>query len=199
LGFRYLDTGAMYRAIAEKALQSHISTDNEEALAGIALTNPITFGFEGEDVLPSRVYISGQDVTELIRTPEIDVAVSPISAIPAVRTALVGQQRIMGGAYEFVVEGRDIGSVVFPDAEVTVFLTATAEERAKRRTAQNIERGISADFDMVLASILARDEYDSTRAVSPLLKADDACVIDSTDLTIDQVVQRIVDKAKQVV
>lgn len=142
--------------------------------------------------------IDGIDVTSEIRTQRIDQNVSPVSAVPAVREALVAQQQRIGHTGDYIVEGRDIGTVVFPDAEVKVFLTASAEERARRRVAQNAERGIgSVDYEAVLADIIRRDEYDSSRDVSPLKPADDAFLLDSSPLTIEQVVQAIVDLARE--
>ncbi|MCL2826190.1 MAG: (d)CMP kinase, partial [Eggerthellaceae bacterium] len=131
-------------------------------------------------------------VTDAIREPRIDHAVSPVSAAPAVRAALVGQQRRIGRAGNYVVEGRDIGTAVFPDAGLKVFLTATDEQRAHRRVRQNIDRGFgSYDFDEVLADLKRRDEYDSTREASPLCAADDAVMLDSTDCYIEEVIERI--------
>jgi cytidylate kinase len=194
LGFHYLDTGAMYRAIAVRARDLGVSYDDGQRLAEIANQDAIEFGFEKGDILPSRVFVAGKEVTDDIRTPEIDKAVSPVSANPSVREALVAQQRILGAAGDYVVEGRDIGTVVFPDAEVKIFLTAGPEERARRRAAQNLERGIEADYETILRDIIARDEYDSNRDVSPLKAADDAIAVDSTMMTIDYVTNLIVDR-----
>ena len=192
LGFRYLDTGAMYRAIAVRARQLAIGFDEGEKLGRIARDEVVEFGYADDEPLPSRVFIGGEEVTEAIRSPEIDRAVSPVSAHPSVRQALVRRQRDMGAHGDFVVEGRDIGTVVFPDADVKVFLTARPEERARRRTAQNLERGIPCSFDDVLDDIERRDEYDSTRQASPLVQADDAIILDTTMMTIEYVVDRIV-------
>lgn len=136
------------------------------------------------------------DVSDAIRTAQIDKAVSPVSAKPSVREALVEQQRRIGHAGNYVVEGRDIGTVVFPDAAVKVFLTASDEERAHRRVRQNVDRGIgSIDYDEVLADIRRRDEYDSSRASSPLKPADDAVQVDSTSAYIEEVIDRICELA----
>jgi len=203
LGFHYLDTGAMYRAIAVQARAQGVALDNAAALRAIAETDPIEFGYTDGDVLPSRVFIAGTEVTDAIRTPEIDVAVSPVSALREVREALVAQQRMLaeGAADEgigYVVEGRDIGTVVFPDAAVKVFLTASAEERARRRAAQNLERGLEVDYEATLADIVRRDEYDSQRELSPLRPADDALIVDSTIMTIEYVTNLIVEQVEQV-
>ena len=198
LGFSCLDTGAMYRAITWKALEDGIDVNDAEALGELARSCTIYFVHEEGDPSPKRVLIDGIDVTSEIRTQRIDQNVSPVSAVPAVREALVAQQQRIGHTGDYIVEGRDIGTVVFPDAEVKVFLTASAEERARRRVAQNAERGIgSVDYEAVLADIIRRDEYDSSRDVSPLKPADDAFLLDSSPLTIEQVVQAIVDLARE--
>ena len=190
LGFSCLDTGAMYRAIAWRALQDGIALDDEDGLGEIARTCDIEFAHEPGNPKPTGVSIDGADVTSAIRTAEVDRAVSPVSAVPAVREALVAQQQRIGHAGDYVVEGRDIGTVVFPDAEVKVFLTASDEARARRRVLQNEQRGVgSTDFDEVLADIIRRDEYDSSRATSPLKPAEDAVRVDSSDMAMDEVVQ----------
>lgn len=198
LGFSCLDTGAMYRCVAWKALDEGVSLDNAEALARIAQDNDIAFTHEAGDPLPRRVSIAGTDVTDAIRTAEIDRSVSPVAAVPAVRAALVAQQQRIGRAGNYVVEGRDIGTAVFPEAELKVFLTASAAERARRRVAQNERRGVgSTDYDVVLADIVRRDEIDSSRDASPLKPAADAVQMDSTGRTIDQVIDRICELAKE--
>lgn len=192
LGFSCLDTGAMYRAVAWQALQNGTALDDAEALGAIARGYDIEFGHvEGEPV-PKRVFIGGAEVTEAIRTSEIDRAVSPVSAVPAVREALVEQQRRIGRAGNYVVEGRDIGTVVFPEAETKVFLTASNEERARRRVLQNAERGVgSTDYEEVLADLIRRDEADSSRVASPLRAAEDASRIDSTAHSMEEIVDMI--------
>ena len=175
LGFSCLDTGAMYRSIAWQALQDGVSLEDGEALGRIADMHEIGFSHEPGDPLPRRVSISGVDVTDAIRTAEIDRSVSAVAAAPAVRQALVAQQQRIGRAGNYVVEGRDIGTAVFPEAELKVFLTASAAERAHRRVAQN-ER---------------RDAIDSSRDTSPLKPATDAVQMDSTGRTIEQVIERI--------
>ena len=198
LGFSCLDTGAMYRSIAWKALQDGIPFSDEEALGRIARERDIVFLHEPGNPSPIGVRIDGEDVTRAIRTSEIDRAVSPVSAVPAVREALVAQQQRIGREGDYVVEGRDIGTVVFPNAELKVFLTASDEARAKRRVIQNQERGVgSTDFDEVLADIIRRDEIDSSRAASPLAEAADAVVIDSSELTMEQVIEQICALAKE--
>lgn len=198
LDFSCLDTGAMYRCVAWKALDEGVSLDDAEALARIAHDNDIAFTHEAGDPLPRRVSIADADVTDAIRTAEIDRSVSPVAAVPAVRAALVAQQQRIGRAGNYVVEGRDIGTAVFPEAELKVFLTASAAERARRRVAQNERRGVgSTDYDVVLADIVRRDEIDSSRDASPLKPAADAVQMDSTGRTIDQVIDRICELAKE--
>lgn len=192
LGFSCLDTGAMYRAVAWQALQNGVALDDDAALGEIARTYDIEFGHVEGDPVPKRVFIGGAEVTDAIRTAEIDKAVSPTSAAPSVRDALVDQQRRIGNAGDYVVEGRDIGTVVFPNAEVKVFLTASDEERAHRRVRQNVDRGIgSIDYDEVLADLRRRDEHDSNRATSPLRPAEDAVHLDSTGTYIEDVIDQI--------
>lgn len=194
LGFSCLDTGAMYRAVAWQAIQNGVAFDDAAALGEIAGNYEIEFGHVEGDPVPKRVFIGGIEVTQAIRTSEIDRAVSPVSAVPEVRVALLDQQRRIGNAGDYVVEGRDIGTTVFPQAEVKVFLTASNEERARRRVAQNAERGVgSTDYEEVLADLIRRDEADSSRAASPLKPAEDAVHIDSTAFTMEQVVEQICD------
>ena len=192
LGFSCLDTGAMYRAIAWQALHNGVSLDDEAALGEIARTYDIAFGHVEGDPVPKRVFIGDAEVTDAIRTAEIDRAVSPVSAAPSVRAALLDQQRRIGNAGNYVVEGRDIGTVVFPDAAVKVFLTASDEERAHRRVRQNVDRGIgSIDYEEVLADLRRRDAADSSRATAPLRAADDAVHLDSTGRYIEEVIDEI--------
>ena len=198
LGFSCLDTGAMYRSVAWMARERGIALEDTDALGDIARTCDIAFQHEPGNPSPIGVSIAGNDVTAAIRTAEIDRAVSPVSAVVAVREALVEQQRRIGQAGDYVVEGRDIGTVVFPNAQLKIFLTASDEARARRRVLQNEQRGIgSTDFDEVLADLRRRDEIDSSRAASPLKAADDAIVIDSSDLTQDEVVNRICQLANE--
>ncbi len=197
LGFSCLDTGAMYRAVAWQAVHDGVSLDDEAALGQLARTHEIAFTHEPGEVAPHSVTIAGTDVTSAIRTAEIDRAVSPVSAAPSVREALVDQQRRIGLDGDYVVEGRDIGTTVFPDAAVKIFLTASAEERARRRVLQNEVRGVgSTDFTTVLTDIRRRDDYDSSRATSPLKPADDATLLDSTGFSIEEVVGKICEHAR---
>ena len=198
LGFHYLDTGAMYRSIAWLALERGISLDDDEAVAQLARTETVVFSHEEGNPLPSGVAIAGHDITLEIRTPRIDKAVSPVSAIPAVREALTQQQRAIAASENIVMEGRDIGTVVFPRAELKVFLTASAQERARRRALQNAQRGLGEkDEAAILADIIRRDEADSTRAVAPLRPAEDAVMLDTTGMGIDEVCAAIANLARR--
>ena len=198
LGFSCLDTGAMYRSVAWRALQDGTALDDAAALGAIARNYDIAFAHEPGNPKPCGVAIGGVDVTRAIRTSEVDRAVSPVSAVPAVREALVAQQQRIGQTGSYVVEGRDIGTVVFPAAELKVFLTASDEARARRRVLQNEQRGVgSTDFDEVLADILRRDELDSTRAASPLVAASDAVHIDSSNMTMEEVVGAVCGLARE--
>lgn len=197
LGFSCLDTGAMYRAVAWKALQEGICLTNGQALTEIAQNHTISFGHEEGNPVPKRVFCDDQEITDEIRTAEIDKSVSAVSAVPGVRQALVEQQRRIGSEGNYVVEGRDIGTVVFPGAEVKIFLSATPEERAHRRVRQNVDRGVgSIDFNEVLADIVRRDELDSSRDTSPLRPADDALCIDSTGKYIEEIIAMICGSAQ---
>jgi cytidylate kinase len=203
LGFAYLDTGAMYRAVAWRALTKRVdlteplSEKSMGHLREIARAEAITFGFSQGDPLPSQVFINGEDVTAQIRTPATDRAVSPVSADPGVRAALTEQQQAFGRQHDTVMEGRDIGTVVFPNAELKVFFTASAEERARRRAQQNAEkagRGTASaeETAAIFADIIRRDAYDSSREVAPLSLAVDAWELDTTGMAINEVVTAIV-------
>lgn len=192
LGVRHLDTGAMYRAVAWLALEEGVPLDDAESLAELAMEHPISFDYAGNAAIATAVFIAGDEVTRAIRTPEVDAAVSPVSAVPAVRQALVAQQRTLADANDTVVEGRDIGTVVFPHADVKVFLTASAEERARRRQLDMAAQGLDIGQAEVQARLERRDHYDSTREASPLAAAEDATLLDTTGLSVDEVVDRIV-------
>lgn len=192
LGFRYLDTGAMYRSVAFWALACGVSIGDESAVVRVAQREEVTFAHEPGESLPSRVFIGGDDVTTAIRLPMVEDAVSTVARMPLVREAMVIQQRRIASEGDTVIEGRDIGTVVFPQAELKFFLTATPEERSRRRAAQHAATGLLVDPVGVREAMTRRDHADSTRAVAPLVPADDAIVLDSTELSIDEVVDRIV-------
>ncbi len=183
LGYRHVDTGAMYRAVAWRALQDRLPFDDENGLGGLAERAVI-------DACDRLVSVDGVDVTAAIRTPEIDRGAARVARIARVRTALVTRQRAIGAGGGVVMEGRDIGTVVFPEADVKVFLDASAEERARRRVHDEAHNG-SKDMAQVASELAARDQSDRTRAVSPLAVAPDAHVIDTTGLPIDAVVARV--------
>lgn len=192
LGYTYVDSGAMYRAVALNVLENEIPVSEQDEIAALTRSTPIVF-VPSEDGGPQRILLGGDDVTEEIRSPEVSNAASVISTIPGVRTALVQIQQGMGTSGGVVMEGRDIGTVVFPNAEVKVFLTATAEERASRRHADILARGSAATLDQVRSEQDERDKRDATRAVSPLVAAPDAILLQSDGLTPEQVVDEIVD------
>ena len=188
LGYSLLDTGAIYRAVALSARQQNIPWDDGPRLGELALGLPIRFQFQ-EGV--NRVLVGDADLTTAIRAPEISDGASRVSALPEVRAGLLELQRRLAAQGGVVVEGRDVGTVVFPQAGAKFYLTATAAERARRRTAELRATGRPADEQAVLAEILVRDDRDTNRAVAPLRKADDAVQIDSDGLSIDQVVDRL--------
>ncbi len=187
LGYGYLDTGAMYRAITWKALQVKADLNDEPALGRLAADSLL-------DLKDSHILIDGHDVTLAIRLPDVGQAVSIVSRAPQVRREMVAKQRALAASLgNIVVEGRDIGTVVFPDAPVKAFLTARADERARRRVEELRSKGLEIEAAAVEAEIAARDRLDSGRRVSPLEKAADACEIDTSDKTIDEVVEIILD------
>lgn len=197
LGFEKLDTGAMYRAVALTALRHGVDLDDEAGVDDLASRISITFApVEGS---VSRILVDGTDVTSDIRTPEVDATVSKVSAYAGVRRAMVAQQRVAADDRDVVAEGRDIGTVVFPSAEVKVFLTADPRERARRRVLQRHENDadtvdehqLEAEVERTLEAIERRDQLDSEREVAPLVPAKDAIHIDSTAHSIDEVVALI--------
>ena len=184
-GYTNIETGAMYRALALKALESQVALDDSEALAALARESRIELHPYGEG---SRVLLDGADVTERIRRPDVTEAASKVSVHPPVREWMVRRQQEMGEGGGIVMEGRDIGTKVFPDAEVKIFLDAAPETRGARRFLQNPQT--AAPEAAVLAEMRARDQRDRNRPNSPLVAAADAVVIDSTHLTLEQVVER---------
>ncbi len=191
LGMHYLDTGAMYRAVAWVSLDRGIDLASEPDVVRVATGIDIEFIHERESALPTMVLANGHDVTNAIRTPRIDDAVSIVARMADVRAALVAKQRAIGEAGDIVVEGRDIGTVVFPTAGVKVYLTASAEERARRRHLELEQRGEVLDETLVHERMAARDSADSSREVSPLSAAPDAHVLDTTGMSIEEVVSEI--------
>lgn len=188
LGYSLLDTGAIYRVMALRARERGVPWTDGAGVGALAEGLTISFQLEGA---VNRVFADGQDVTAAIRTPEISDGASRVSALPEVRAALLGLQRRIGAAGGVVVEGRDIGTVVFPGAAAKFFLTATVDERARRRAAELRAAGRPADPQRTREEIMERDERDSTRAAAPLRKAADAIEIDSSRLSIDEVVAQM--------
>lgn len=198
LAYVYLDTGAMYRAITLLALDGHIPAEDADALKALAEVSEITFepGENGQ-----RVLVNGQDQSEAIRTDRISKEVSAYSAVSEVRQVLVEKQRAYTqNGQGVVMDGRDIGTVVLPDAEVKIFLTASAEERGRRRFLENQAKGYSEmNLEDLIEDIKRRDLYDSTREDSPLVPADDAVMLDSSDLTLEEVEDSILAEIHRVV
>jgi len=188
LGYLYLDTGAMYRAITLKALRAGVDLDDEKALEKLARDSSLSMNFENEQL---RVFLNGEEVTAQIRSPEVSNSVSKVSAYPGVRGAMVALQREFAKEGGIVAEGRDMGTVVFPGAEVKIFLTCDLKERAKRRYLELESQGISSSPDAVLENLSSRDQIDSTREDSPLLEAEGAVVVDTTNLTIQEQVEEV--------
>src|SRR5678815_2261551 len=188
LGYALLDTGAIYRSMALRARKRGVAWDDGPGVAALADGIDIAFRLDGT---VNRVTLNGQDVTSAIRTPEMSDGASRVSALPEVRAALLGLQRRIGAAGGVVLEGRDIGTVVFPDAEAKFFLTATPEVRAQRRYEELIQRGQNVDYESTLEEVLARDHQDTTRPIAPLRQADDATLVDSSNRAIDDVVQEM--------
>jgi cytidylate kinase len=184
LGYRHVDSGAMYRVVGLKALQRGTALDDEPAVAQIARDSQI-------DVTGSRVAIDGEDVTRAIRTPDIDRAAAAVARLPQVRAALVERQRALGAAGNIVMEGRDIGTVVFPAADTKIYLDAAPEERARRRALDPAHSGGPATVTDVATLLTERDESDRTRTASPLYVASDATIIDTTGKAVEEVVAEV--------
>jgi cytidylate kinase len=195
LGFTYLDSGAMYRAVTLLALERDADLEDGESLGCLAEEADIELRERADDNV--QVLLGGRDVSEQIRTPAVTGASSQVAAHGAVRKALLAKQRDLIAAGDWVVEGRDIGTVVAPDAPIKVFLTADPAERARRRADELRRRGIVADDNAVHTAIEQRDRLDSTRSAAPLRAADDAVTIDTTGLDAEQVIDRVIALAEQ--
>jgi cytidylate kinase len=192
---RYLDTGAMYRIVTLAVLRAGIDPADQAAVGAAAANVKLAVGFDPDE---DRSYLDGEDVSAEIRGDAVTQAVSAVSAVPAVRTRLVELQRNLAqGPGNVVVEGRDIGTVVLPGADIKIFLTASAETRARRRNDQNVAAGLPDDYDSVLADVRRRDHLDSTRAVSPLRAASDAVVVDTSAMTESEVIAHLLQLVKQ--
>lgn len=193
LGWHLLDSGALYRLLGYYAEQKNVALDDEDALVSLAHNLPVSF-VEGDG--ETQVLLDGDDVSLVIRTEDVGALASKVAIFQPVRDALFERQRAFAQAPGLVADGRDMGTVVFKDAEVKIYLTASAEERAQRRYNQLKDKGLSANLAALIEDIRARDDRDMNRKVAPLRPADDAIVIDSTDMTIDDVVNRILNEAR---
>ncbi len=190
LDYTHVDTGAMYRAVGWAADQRGLSLTDEDAVSALAATLQLTV----EDGL---VVADGTDITRAVRTPDIDKAATAVARMPKVREILVDRQRALARGRGVVMEGRDIGTVVFPDADVKIYLDASPEERARRRAADPAHGGGPQELAAVATALAARDKIDSTRSVSPLMVAPDAIVVDTTDIPVDAVVARVLEMVRR--
>jgi cytidylate kinase len=190
LGYRHVDSGAMYRAVGWQALRERVPLDDEAAVARLAERSNI-------ELTSTRVCIDGRDITKEIRTPEIDRAATAVARLPSVRAVLVDRQRRLGADGGIVMEGRDIGTVVFPHADVKIYLDASPEERARRRAADPAHTGVPAAVSDVATLLTQRDEQDRTRTASPLYAAPDARVVDTTGKSVEEVVRDVMTVVKE--
>ncbi len=186
LGLVNIDTGATFRCVALNMIQKNVKMEEEEKIQEILDDINIEMNSNG------KIFLNGEDVTHRIRENDVNNLVSPVSTLQIVRNKLLEIQRNIAKGKNVIMEGRDIGTVVFPNANVKIYLDATAEERARRRVLQNKEKGIESSYEEVLNGIKERDERDSTRKIAPLKKAEDAIYVDSTNLNIEQVVEKII-------
>jgi len=193
LGWRFLDSGALYRLLALAAERHAVDAGQEDALATLAAHLDVEFASGAA----ARVLLEGEDVTQAMRSEACGNAASRLAALPAVRVALLGRQRAFRRPPGLVADGRDMGTVVFPGAGLKIFLTASAEERAKRRYKQLKEKGMDVNLPRILDEIASRDERDSGRAVAPMRPAQDAVVLDTTTLSIHEVVERVLDLCRE--
>ncbi|OGB66053.1 MAG: cytidylate kinase [Caldithrix sp. RBG_13_44_9] len=188
LGYTYIDSGAMYRAVTLRALQEKVPVEAQQQVAELAQKMELKFGWNNARTI---IYMDGEDVSEKIRTPLIDQKISPVAANPLVRRILVRKQQQLGRVGGVVMDGRDIGTVVFPQAELKIFMIARVQERALRRQKELEQKGMKVDLEKIIADMEYRDQQDAGRSHGPLKKADDAVEIDTTGLTIPEQVDRI--------
>ena len=188
LGFVYIDTGAMYRAVAVYAIENGIEIKEENFTKEVLDAIKIDIAYEDET---QKIYLLGKDVSERIREADVSIGASNVAVIPAVRLKLVELQRTLAEKTSVIMDGRDIGTYVLPDAEVKIFLTASSDVRAKRRLLEMKEKGMEADFETVKRDIEYRDKNDSEREFAPLKQAEDAVLVDTSDMTIEEVIDRI--------
>ena len=191
MGFVYVDTGAIYRTVAFHTLRRGVDPQDAAAVEGLLPEIGISMEYDGEGL--QRMFLNGEDLTDQIRTQEISMAASKVSAHPAVRAFLLNMQREMARKHSVIMDGRDIGTVVLPEAEVKIFLNASSEARARRRWKELREKGEEKDFEQLLRETRERDENDMNRAAAPLRPAEDAVTLDTTDLTFAESQQRILD------
>ena len=194
LGYIYIDTGAMYRAVAWRVLQEYTPPVSTEQI--ISVLDDIDIKLSYDENKNMRVETNGTDVSAAIRTPEVTALVSQVAAVSEVRTKMVELQRAMAKCGKVLMDGRDIGTCVLPNADLKIFLTASVEERANRRARQLNEKGYDIDVEEIKKDIIARDEADMNREISPLKKADDALLLDTTEMTIEEVLAAIVKMAQ---
>jgi len=195
LGFAYIDTGALYRAIGVAVMRTGASTKDEIAVANALPTLALSVKYQGGE---QRVFLGKEDVSDEIRTPKASLAASDVGKVPAVRDYLLELQRDLARAQPSILDGRDIGTVVLPNADVKIFITATAEERAQRRYLQLKNKGIDEPYEKVLTEVVARDEQDMNRAIAPLKQADDAVLLDTTRFSLEESVAAVVDIVKEI-
>ena len=195
LGFIYVDTGAIYRTVGCYVLRQGVRPSDAQAVEALLPDIEIRMGY-GDDGL-QRMYLNGEDVTEAIRTPEVSMCTSKVAAIPAVRAFLLEMQREIAQEQSVIMDGRDIGTVVLPNADVKIFLTASAEERAKRRFRELKQRGSHKDYGVLLVEIEERDYKDSHRSIAPLKAAEDAVTIDTTDLTFEESLAKLLETVRE--
>lgn len=194
LGFIYVDTGALYRSVGLYALRKNIKTDSADEVIPLLSEIKVELKFiDGSQ----RVFLNGEDVSEEIRTPDASMAASNVSAIQAVRDFLFDLQRDIAKANDCIMDGRDIGTVVLPDAQVKIFLTASAEERAKRRYIQLTEKGQEVKYEDVLKELQERDYQDSHREIAPLKPADDSVIVDTTEINLEQSIDTVVNVIRE--
>ncbi|WP_125779980.1 (d)CMP kinase [Pseudoalteromonas rubra] len=191
LDWDVLDSGAIYRVLSLAAIHHHIALDNEEALVPLAANLDVQFPIDGV-TKKIKVILEGEDVTHTIRNEEVGAAASKIAALPRVREALLRRQRAFRSERGLIADGRDMGTIVFPKAELKIYLTASAQERAKRRYLELKDKGLDVTLDGLLSEIEARDDRDMNRKVAPLVPADDAIVVDTTELDAEQVFAKVI-------
>lgn len=189
LGFIYVDTGAMYRAMALYFIRNGIAGDDEAAITKACEGIDVSIEYENGQQI---VMLNGENVNDYIRTEEVSMMTSDTSKYPAVRSKLLDIQRNLAKVKDVIMDGRDIGTCVLPDAETKIYLTASSAERARRRYKEQVERGIECDIEQIEKDIIARDEQDMNREISPLKQAEDAVLLDSSDMTIDEVVDEMI-------